>query len=213
MFRLTNYEGNEPLYHYLSSIASRVIGNALEVWAGTPDKIRGVYLRCLRDTLERGGDFFEGISLYLDSSIIRPDLNASADKASAKGLDITIDGRIGMELIARKIGRMKEKMADPVNYYTFDLLEEYLFGLLLADYDPQYYVGEKDPYVITKKKDIKETTRVLLETYEVGKELAAELEDESLETDYPAWLAHCVHRLDQMSLSASDAAGFDSMFF
>ena len=155
MFRLTNYEGNEPLYHYLSSIASRVIGNALEVWAGTPDKIRGVYLRCLRDTLERDGDFFEGISLYLDSSIIRPDLNASADKALAKGLDITIDGRIGMELTARKIGRMKEKMDDPDNYYTFDLLEEYLFALLLADYDPQDYAGEKDPYVITKKRTLR----------------------------------------------------------
>ena len=33
-----------------------------------------------------------------------------------------------MELLARKISRMKEKMADPDNYYTFDLFEEFLFA-------------------------------------------------------------------------------------
>ena len=84
-----------------------------------------------------------GISQYLSVSNIRPEINAMVDRMKTGRRLIKEDGRIGMELLARKIDRMKDKMADPNNYYTFDLFEEFLFAKMLEAYVPEMFEGEE----------------------------------------------------------------------
>ena len=135
MFRLANYTDDEvnSLYKYLSSTASKVIWNGLNIWAGSWPAILDVYLSEFAGEPAgmREEDFFEGISEYLSMDIVRPEIIEGVNRMQNGRTVIGDDGKIGMELIARKIARMKDKMADPVHYYTFDLFEEYLLHIFL----------------------------------------------------------------------------------
>ena len=136
MFRLTAYDDQPELYRYLSSIASNSICRALDDWFGTPYELEEVYLDYFtsRIGVNRRTDFFNGMEKYLHSDESgRP----YAEKFSAWLAewnfkeDYSPDDMAGMEFFWRKAERMKEKMRDPENYYTFDLFEEYLFFKLI----------------------------------------------------------------------------------
>lgn len=91
-------------------------------------------------------DFFEGISRYISPEVVRPEINAMLDGMKTGHRLIGMDGRIGMELLCRKIESMKGKMAEQDKYYTFDLFEEFLFAKMLDSYAPEVFAGEEDPY-------------------------------------------------------------------
>ena len=117
----------------------------------------------------READFFKGLSTYI------------RDRADVKkdefGAPYTADTRAGLQLIYLKTNRMKEKMRDPVNYYTFDLFEEYLFNEMIAVYCSIYL--EMDMREDAEKKEltenIKKTASELIEKYGVEKDLAEEI--------------------------------------
>ena len=217
MFRLVNYGDNETddLYRYLTGTASKVIWNALDIWAGSVPAILDIYLSEFAGPPigEFDVDFFEGISQYISPDIVRPEIKATADRVKIGKAGISADGRIGMELLARKIARMKDKMADPVHFYTFDLFEEFLFAKMLESYEPEIFEGEEDPYVITTDEEVAESARKLLMEFRAGEELEAELGEPGIGKEYADWLARTIHRVDQMDLWTSEEAGFDSLYF
>ena len=217
MFRLVNYddEGAGELFRYLSGTASKVIWNALNIWGGSIPAILDIYLTEFAGLPigEADADFFDGISRYISTDIVRQDIKAMTDRLKMKGFDISADGRIGMEILVRKIDRMKDKMADPVHAYTFDLFEEFLFAKMIKSYDPGIFEGEEDPYVITTEEEVAKSAQKLLTEFNVGDELEAELEEPGIGKEYANWLARTIHRVDQMDLWASDEAGFESLYF
>ena len=202
MFRLANFEEGTPLYHYLSSIASNVIYNALDVWGGSPDDAVGIYMAEFEES------FFNGIRMYIPVSIVSPEINQAADET----FNDDIDGRVASEILYRKIRRMKEKMTDPDAYYTFDLFEEYLFALMLGSYNPETF-EENDPFRISSDADIAETAEILRTEYKVEDDLDEYEEEFEYEIKYADWLARTVHRLEEMSLYRSEEAGYESLFF
>lgn len=217
MFRLAEYtdeEGGE-LYKYLSSAASKVIWNALDVWAGSIPDAWDVYLtEFAAESLNPGGDdFFDGISRYVPVEIVRHEITSMADRMKIGRSLISDDSMIGMEILARKISRMKDKMADPVHYCTFDLFEEFLFARMLEAYDPGIFGGDEDPYVITSEEEVEESFRKLYMEFKVREELEAELEEPGLGKEYASFLARSIHRVDAMSQWSASEAGFDSLFF
>lgn len=68
------------------------------------------------------GGFFKGAGQYFFS----------------KGKPLS-DDVVGKEILYRKIRRMKEKMQDPDNYYTFDVLEEYIFVTLIETAGAEFF--------------------------------------------------------------------------
>jgi len=217
MFRLVNYsdDGVGGLYRYLTGTASKVIWNALNIWAGSVPAILEIYLDEFAGSPigESDVDFFEGISKYISPDIVRPEINDAAERVKIGRSHISVDGRIGMELLARKTARMKDKMADPVHFYTFDLFEEFLFAKMLDSYNPEIFKVEEDPYVITTDEEVAESARKLLVEFRVGEDLEAELGESGIGKEYANWLARTIHRVDQMDLWASEEAGFDSLYF
>lgn len=217
MFRLANFSDDEvdELYEYLSSIASKVIYNALDMWAGGTSAVLDVYLSHFAQNVEGkyDGGYFEGISEYLSPAVVRPGINAMADRIKNNLSWINDDSRIGMEYLMRKISRMKEKMADPQEYYTFDLFEEFLFAKMISSYDPEIYKGEEDPFIITSDEEIEASAEKLYTELKVGEELEAEIGEEGLRRKYADYLAHAIHRVDRMDLWTSGEAGFESLFF
>ena len=217
MFRLAEFtdEGGGSLYKYLSSTASKVIWNALDIWAGSRPAILDVYVTefCEGSESGRNKDFFEGISLYISEETVRSDIREMVNRVNAGDVLISRDGMVGMEFLARKISRMKDKMADPVHYHTFDLFEEYLFSLMVEAYDPEIFAGEEDPYVITTDGEVEESARKLYTEFQVGEELEAELEEPGIGKEYAAFLARSIHRVDSMSLWTAEEEGFGSLFF
>ena len=65
--------------------------------------------------------------------------HAQQDADTGKNGEALSDEAAGKEILFRKIKRMKEKMQDPVNYYTFDLFEEYLFQLLIEAMQSEHF--------------------------------------------------------------------------
>ena len=117
MFRLVNFDEGTPLCRYLSSIASKVIYNALDMWGGMlPEVYMENFVWLYED--EEVDVFFAGISNYIPENIVSPEVKLIAETMD----EINNDDKIGMEILHRKIRRMKEKMADPDEYYTFDLV-------------------------------------------------------------------------------------------
>ena len=103
MFRLVNYddEGAGELFRYLSETASKVIWNALNIWGGSIPAILDIYLTEFAGLPigEADADFFDGISRYISTDIVRQDIKAMTDRLKMKGFDISADGRIGMEIL------------------------------------------------------------------------------------------------------------------
>lgn len=217
MFRLAIFsdENIDELYIYLSASASKVIYNALDIWAGGLPAVLDIYLTEFAGPPAGGADtdFFKGISKYISPNIVRPEINAMVDRMKMGRSIINADGRIGMELLERKISRMKEKMADQEDYYTFDLFEEFLFAKMLESYVPEMFEGEEDPYRITSDEEIVAAEEKLIRDFHVGEELEAETGEEGIGRAYAHWLAHTIHRVDKMGIWSSEEEGFESPFF
>ena len=125
MFRLAtmpdadNEACREQVY-FISGIASKTIYDSLCKWATTTEDIESIYeMYFSLDELYDEEDypearFFKGIGQYFFS-----------------GGEPMEDDEAGKEILYRKIQRMKEKMQDPDNFYTFDVFEEYLFVTLI----------------------------------------------------------------------------------
>ena len=217
MFRLASFSDDniDELYAYLSSTASRVIYNALDIWGGSLPAVLDIYLTEFAGPPigENETDFFEGIAEYISSDVIQPEISAMVNRIRKKGFEISEDGQVGMELLERKIERMKEKMEDPDNYYTFDLFEEFLFAKMLDCYSPEIFAGEEDPYVITSDAEVKASAEKLLNEFKIGEELEKEVGETGIGKEYASWLARTIHRVDQMSLWASEESGYESLYF
>ena len=217
MFRLANYSDGEvnALYIYLSTTSSKVIWNGLNRWAGTVEDILDLYMIRFAGPPVGGidRDFFEGISEYLPVNIVRSEIISISNEVDIGRDRIGADGLIGMEILMRKISRMKDKMADPVHYYTFDLFEEYLFAKMLESYNPDAFESSCDPYVITSEAEITESVQKLITEFKVGEELEAEIGEPGIGREYAEFLAHTIHRLDKMDMWSSEEAGFESLFF
>lgn len=127
MFRLASMpdadnEAYREQVRFISGIASKTIYDALCQWASSEEDIESIYeLYFSMDDLEDDEDedmseegFFKGAGQYFFS----------------KGKSLA-DDVVGKEILYRKIRRMKEKMLDPDTFYTFDVLEEYIFATLI----------------------------------------------------------------------------------
>ena len=167
MFRLADQKESNPVFKYLSSIASRSILAALDDIYGNMPTIEEFY-KTTFSTNVRDTDFFEELSSYIRE---RTDV-----KNDEYGSPYTADTRAGLQLIYLKTNRMKEKMRDPAHYFTFDLFEEYLFNEMIEVYYSIYV--EADMREEEEKKDLAEnirnTTRELIEKYGVEEEMAKE---------------------------------------
>ena len=190
MFRLADIEENTPLFNYISSIASKTIYNALDdLFGDTLFPVEDFYYNTFSgDVLEN--DFFEGLSQY-----IKERADVTADEF---GTPYSPDTRAGIELIFRKVRRMKEKMLDPEKNYTFDLLEEFLFNSVIEFF---YMINVesdgRDPEEERKlEKSINETIDTLINTYEFD-------EDEAEEMAEAAW------KIEKMGIDSSDAYFWD----
>lgn len=143
MFRLANMAhgdgGEQDAAGYISSIASRTIYEALCRWCNTEGDVELIFEDYfsrdeaeIRDVFEDDEqddfsdsdfNFFAGIGQYYTGKNGKP----LSDEAAGK------------EILFRKIRRMKDKMQDQANYYTFDLFEEYLFQLLIEAMQVEHF--------------------------------------------------------------------------
>ncbi len=240
MFRLVNFDEESDLYGYLSGIASETIFNALDNWAEDDSDIKMIYEAAFEDfegfdeDLEEFQDlqdpenmenpefafdfgeadpadgirgFFDGISDYL--SVDTRDRWRVID-----GRITDEDGRIGMEIIYRKLERMKEKMADPDHYYTFDLLEELLFHYMTEYYQVNMFAEMMEEEGIDIEKLDDDTELEIQMEYETEDEdmlavMQTLVEDYGLEEEEAAGLTYPVFRPELMGFDI----GEDSMFF
>ena len=194
MFRLAEYEDSNPnLYAYLSSIASRTIFDALNGLFGTIYDVGDFYVNTFAGSpvgaLET--DFFCGLSDYISER--------STQKTTVFGDAISEDGRAGMELMDRKIKRMKSKMLDPDRYYTFDLFEELLFQTVAETYEMIGEIGGEEQPSEDLWKKIKATETELKTRFD-------------LEPDEAAYLAEAVHRIEKMGLEDGELFFWDDDF-
>lgn len=146
MFRLVSFEEGSELYKYLSSISSETIYDALCEWVYSPVMLEEICQDHFDERPGSSGDgrYFAGISACLH-------LNEPDDKFSGwlskwdYKPELPEDEKAAMEFIWRKTERMKEKMLDPDEYYTFDLFEEYLFTSMISDMAALEEAGEDIP--------------------------------------------------------------------
>ena len=113
MYRLSQFYGSPDLYHYLSSIASRVIRNGLEKWAGTPERVLDVYMVYFAGSPLgiMDVDFFDKVSRYVSFSIVSPEIDDMAKAVAMVDMSITTDGQIGMRDINRMDKALDEMQA------------------------------------------------------------------------------------------------------
>ena len=141
MFRLASMPcedtGKDDAAHYISSIASKTIYDALCRWCQTDKDVESIYESYFDhneedfyDVFDEEDDitpadchFFYGIGQYF---------------LDRQGRPLT-DEAAGKEILYRKIKRMKEKMLDPDKYYTFDVFEEFIFVVLIDVTEAEYY--------------------------------------------------------------------------
>ncbi|MCR5734924.1 MAG: hypothetical protein K6G22_09995, partial [Lachnospiraceae bacterium] len=110
MFRLANFDDETKddengIYRFISSAVSTTITDCLDEYLIDPESYR-IYFGMFFE-----GGFFEGLSRY-----ITPDVSLvyAGDPDSRAGYGFTL----------AKMKRMKDKMLDQQNFYTFDVFEE-----------------------------------------------------------------------------------------
>lgn len=115
MFRLANYDDENTqegsMYRYLSAAISNTIIDRLNEYLGSRMTYQFFY-----DTFF-SGDFFSGVSRYINSRV-PCDSQAEADT------------QIGFEFTRSKMERMREKMQDQDEFYTFDVFEERILYIM-----------------------------------------------------------------------------------
>lgn len=206
MFRLAEYEEGSDIFKYLSSISSKTIYDALCDWVRTPDDLLELYLINFAEMPAgvRDVDFFEGIAEHLRTSESGAALKMKftgwfSEWASTE--ELSADGAAAIEFLWRKIERMKEKMLDREEYYTFDLFEEYLFAMMithlsLIETEP----GSSSGKARKKGPAIAKTEKELIEKFGMEKREAA-------------WTATAVHRAAFMDIDEAEDMGYGSLFF
>ncbi len=192
MFRLVYYADAEPgqddLGNFLSREASDTIIKAIDEAFSTmegeaglqldPDQFEAWYKGYFQD------DFFEGLGAYLGVT----------------------DGEAGREIIGRKILRMREKLADPKEFVTFDILEERIFSKLIWD---QQIMVDSFKFWHTKE----EFKDFLKETFDIQKEKEARrymVERFDLSQRTAKQYAKQIYRLYKMGLDPDES---DNLFF
>lgn len=109
MFRLANFDDDDNVeggvYRYISSAISGTITDCLNEYLEDREKYDAFYNSFYAD------GFFEGVSRY-----IKPGNHAMRSYST--------DNRVGYEFTLLKMNRMKEKMQDQTELYTFDVFEE-----------------------------------------------------------------------------------------
>ena len=125
MFRLACFddEGRNDeggLYRYLSGSVSNTIVDCLDEFIDAPERY-SIFL-----DMYFGGEFFSGLSQYIDLG----EFVADPDEA---------DHQAGYEFTLAKIKRMKEKLLDQQEFYTFDVYEEKILYSIRAAQDHVLY--------------------------------------------------------------------------
>ena len=145
MFRLANFSDEntreDSLYRYLSSAISNTIIDCLDAYLESATTYRLFF-----DTFF-SGDFFSGLSQYISPQ-------APCDPAEA-------DSQVGYEFTRSKMVRMKEKMLDQDEFYTFDVFEERVL----------YIMCEVDAQISRTKEGRKEREPLKTKAEEAKKEL------------------------------------------
>lgn len=197
MFRLAEYSEEGRLYECMSSVASQTIIDAIDGWINTVFDIEELY-RMYFSEEGQGRDFFEGLSLHIPMKNIRPAIiKCTEEPLYALRGEIGRDGLVGMELLWRKFTRMREKMADPAEYYTFDLFEEYLFDLMIEFYRDLDETDEEPNPEVQKKITL------------VGKKLKNSFK---MEPAYAMELAASLCCIERMGINESDLFFWDDDF-
>ena len=198
MFRLVDYAEGSPLYKYLSSISSQTILMALNDLFPNMDSVVDFYNTTFSADV-RETDFFEGLSAF-----IKERAPVTTDEF---GQSYSEDARAGIELLFRKTNRMKEKMADPDNYYTFDLFEEYIFNAVI-----DYYIMLNEEVVGREKEEemritaaIRQTTKELIEKYE-------QYEQDESDPTYASEIAESAWKIEKMGIDDSGSYFWDTDF-
>lgn len=115
MFRLANFDDEDnvegSVYRYISNAISGTITDCLNEYLEGREKYDTFY-----NSFYAGG-FFDGISRY-----IKPGNHATRAYSA--------DDRVGYEFTLLKMHRMREKMQDQAELYTFDVFEERILFLM-----------------------------------------------------------------------------------
>ena len=129
MFRLTTYPnaapGKDDAANYISSRASATIAAAIQVIFG---------VNCDTGDID-DRELFESTyqMLFSAGSLAAGEHPDGVGEPFFRGTGeyfLQDDEAVGKEIIARKLHRMGQKMLDPREFYTFDLLEELIFFLM-----------------------------------------------------------------------------------
>lgn len=150
MFRLVYFREDDPneaeIVRYLSPIVTKTILDAFAYLFKSEDDYRSAYQILSRN------NFFRDFGQYY----------------------LTSDDTAGYELYRRKLERMQEKLRDPDEYYTFDVLEERIFCFCIAEMEARYERGAKDFAFINLKQE-EEVTVTLVNRFELEAETAEKL--------------------------------------
>lgn len=232
MFRLVNFDEDSKLYPYLSGIASDTIYHALNEWMEEDMDIKTLYEAAFEhyegfdedfeewedpekeedgtdsEEEDQGPNFFEGMSDYFT-------LDTHDRWSVIDGRIIDEDGRIGMEVLYRKLERMKEKMADSDHYYTFDLLEELLFHMMTEFYQVNLFaemMEEEGIDIESLDEDAELEIEMEYETEdgEILEVMQTLVEDYGMTEEEAAGLTYPVFRPELMAYDEDEE---DSMFF
>ncbi len=159
MFHTSCISGNREDAKYLSPIISNTILTALDSWAPADYEVAAICEYLFQD-------FFAGISGYIrlaDETLVKwertdrgfavPYVLASCEEEADPA---AVDFMTGEEITARTINRMKEKMADPKELYTFNLFEEYLLAVLIREKRKLYVLehGSGDRMELTAEEKL-----------------------------------------------------------
>ena len=130
MFRLTAYPdatpGKDDLANYVSSRASATIAAGAQFIFGVDHDTGDIKDQAI---FESTYDM-----LFSFGSVSTEENPEGEEKPFFYGIGEYFsqdDDAVGKEIIARKVHRMSQKMLDPKEFYTFDLLEEFIFYLMI----------------------------------------------------------------------------------
>ena len=138
MFRLAGINDenslDSELYQYLSSAISKTIKDCIDEFLDDIDRFDLFFQYSFSNT------FFEGLSQYVKPKALCPGGNKA-------------DEQTGYEFTFAKMKRMREKMMDQIEFYTFDVFEErILYFLCCLDKDRARTASGKKKRELLKDK-------------------------------------------------------------
>lgn len=241
MFRLVSFEEGSELYKYLSSISSRTIYDALCEWVYSPVMLEEI---CQEHFDEKPGSsvdkgYFDGSAAYLHRKEPDDKFSGWFSKWDYRP-GLSEDEEAAMEFIWRKTERMKDKMLDPDEYYTFDLFEEYLFTSMISDmaamneaaedipdegfpigdlFGGEVPTGEPDEDQIRQAfanylgRTVSRLTQIADKENEIEKTKEELVRKHGFDEEEAGWTAEAVHDAASMMMEDAEDAGYVSPFF